>query len=154
MRCPFCKALDTRVIDSRVIEDSKVIKRRRVCDECGSRFNTYERIETIPIVVIKNNGTKELFEKEKIIKGIVKAINKRPLTYEDAAHIANEIEEYIKLNDLYEIKSKEIGSLVMEKLKKLDQVSYVRFASVYKKFADAEDFIELLREFDKKKEES
>ncbi len=151
MRCPFCKALDTRVIDSRVIEDGKVIKRRRVCDECGSRFNTYERIETIPIVVIKNNGSKELFEKEKIIKGIVKAINKRPLTYEDAAKIANEIEEYIKLNDLYEIKSKEIGSLVMEKLKKLDQVSYVRFASVYKKFADAEDFIELLREFDKKR---
>jgi transcriptional repressor NrdR len=147
MRCPFCKAADTRVIDSRVIEDGKVIKRRRVCDECGSRFNTYERIENIPIVVIKNNGAKELFEKEKVIKGIVKAINKRPLTYDDAQKIANDIEDYIKAKELYEISSKEIGNLVIDALKKLDQVSYVRFASVYKKFADAEDFIELLKEF-------
>lgn len=150
MRCPFCKATDTKVIDSRVIEEGKVIKRRRACDECGSRFNTYERIENIPIVVIKNNGSKELFEKEKIIKGIVKAINKRPLTYDDALKIANEIEDYIKAKERYEISSKDIGNLVIDALKRLDQVSYVRFASVYKKFADAEDFIELLKEFHNK----
>jgi len=144
MKCPFCNNDDTKVIDSRSQDDNSAIRRRRLCEKCGKRFTTYERIDTIPMTVIKNDGTRETFDKNKIINGIMKSCNKRPITAKQISDIADDIENVVISSMDKEIESKEIGSLVMDRLKKIDEVAYVRFASVYRQFKDINTFMEEL----------
>ncbi len=144
MKCPFCNNDDTKVIDSRSQDDNSTIKRRRLCEKCGKRFTTYERVDTIPMTVIKNNGTRETFDKNKLISGIMKSCNKRPITAKQISDIADEIENAVLSSMDKEIESKEIGSMVMDRLKKIDEVAYVRFASVYRQFKDINTFIDEL----------
>ena len=144
MKCPFCNNDDTKVIDSRSQDDNSTIKRRRLCEKCGKRFTTYERVDTIPMTVIKNNGTRETFDKNKLISGIMKSCNKRPITAKQISDIADDIENAVLSYMDKEIESKEIGSMVMDRLKKIDEVAYVRFASVYRQFKDINTFMEEL----------
>ena len=141
MKCPKCGALDSKVLDSRDSEDGKVIRRRRRCINCKYRFTTYERIEEIPIIVIKKNSERQIFNRDKILKGMLKACEKRPVPIEKIEDIANKIELKIRNSMVKEIKSSEIGNLVMKYLKDLDEVAYVRFASVYRSFKDVSGFV-------------
>jgi len=138
MRCPFCGYKETNVIDSRESSDGMIVRRRRECPKCKKRFTTYERIET-NIIVIKKDGRRESFDRQKIMNGIVKACEKRSISIEKIEKIVDDIESILRLKGK-EISSKEIGKIVMRKLKKLDKVAYIRFASVYKEFKDVEDF--------------
>ena len=144
MKCPFCNNDDKKVIDYRSQDDNSTIKRRRLCEKCGKRFTTYERVDTIPMTVIKNNGTRETFDKNKLISGIMKSCNKRPITAKQISDIADDIENAVLSSMDKEIESKEIGSMVMDRLKKIDEVAYVRFASVYRQFKDINTFMEEL----------
>ena len=144
MKCPFCSNSDTKVIDSRSQDENSTIRRRRLCEKCGKRFTTYERIDTIPMTVIKNNGTRETFDKNKLISGIMKSCNKRPITAKQISDIADDIENAVLSSMDKEIESKEIGSMVMDRLKNIDEVAYVRFASVYRQFRDINTFMEEL----------
>ncbi len=146
MKCPYCGNLDSRVIDSRLTEDSESIRRRRECERCFKRFTTYERIETQPIVVIKKDGTSQPFDRNKIFSGLIRACVKRNIGTQTLEKIVNEIETEIKNKPSKEITSKEIGDLVLKHLKNLDKVAYVRFASVYKQFDDVKEFSEELEE--------
>jgi transcriptional repressor NrdR len=141
MNCPYCGAMDTRVIDSRPNNINNTIKRRRECFVCGKRFNTFEEIEYIPIYVLKKNNVKEIFNKEKLLKGLERAVIKRNINLETLERFVSELEDSIRNNKGLEIASTELGELVMEKLKTLDEVAYIRFASVYKEFADVKSFI-------------
>ena len=146
MKCPFCNHLEDKVIDSRPTDENLAIRRRRECIRCGSRFTTYEKIENTPLFVIKKDGTRQTFDRYKLIGGIMRACEKRPVTLVQVERLADETEQYF-LNTLKkEIPSKEIGEVVMEKLRKLDQVAYVRFASVYKEFKDVDTFMEELKD--------
>ena len=142
MRCPMCGYTDSKVIDSRPVEESDSIRRRRECLKCQKRFTTYEIIEAFQPVIVKKDGTKEYFDKNKILGGLMKACQKRPV---DAEAIAAEIEVEIMNSLRREIPSREIGELAMEKLKKRDAVAYVRFASVYREFKDVETFMKELQ---------
>ena len=142
MRCPMCGYADSKVIDSRPVEESDSIRRRRECLKCQKRFTTYEIIEAFQPVIVKKDGTKEYFDKNKILGGLMKACQKRPV---DAESIAAEIEVEIMNSLRREIPSREIGELAMEKLKKRDAVAYVRFASVYREFKDVETFMKELQ---------
>ena len=142
MRCPMCGYTDSKVIDSRPVEESDSIRRRRECLQCQKRFTTYEIIEAFQPVIVKKDGTKEYFDKNKILGGLMKACQKRPV---DAEAIAAEIEVEIMNSLRREIPSREIGELAMEKLKKRDAVAYVRFASVYREFKDVETFMKELQ---------
>lgn len=142
MRCPMCGYADSKVIDSRPVEESDSIRRRRECLQCQKRFTTYEIIEAFQPVIVKKDGTKEYFDKNKILGGLLKACQKRPV---DAEAIAAEIEVEIMNSLRREIPSREIGELAMEKLKKRDAVAYVRFASVYREFKDVETFMKELQ---------
>lgn len=154
MKCPFCNYEDTKVIDSRSQDDNTTIRRRRYCEKCGKRFTTYERIDTIPITVIKSNGTRETFDKNKLISGIMKSCNKRPITAKQIQEIADDVENAVMSSMDKEIESKEIGSMVMDRLKDIDEVAYVRFASVYRQFKDINTFMEELNKImDEKKKE-
>ena len=154
MKCPFCGLDNTRVIDSRPADDNSSKRRRRLCDECGKRFTTYERIDTIPMTVIKSNGTRETFDKNKLISGIMKSCNKRPITAKQIQEIADDVENAVMSSMDKEIESKEIGSMVMDRLKDIDEVAYVRFASVYRQFKDINTFMEELNKImDEKKKE-
>ena len=154
MKCPFCNYEDTKVIDSRSQDDNTTIRRRRYCEKCGKRFTTYERIDTIPITVIKSNGTRETFDKNKLISGIMKSCNKRPITAKQIQEIADDVENAVMSSMDKEIESKEIGSMVMDRLKDIDEVAYVRFASVYRQFKDINTFMEeLIKIMDEKKKE-
>ncbi len=144
MKCPFCSNSDTKVIDSRSQDENSTIRRRRLCEKCGKRFTTYERVDTIPMTVIKNNGTRETFDKNKLISGIMKSCNKRPITAKQISDIADDIENAVLSSMDKEIESKEIGSMVMDRLKNIDEVAYVRFASVYRQFKDINTFMEEL----------
>ena len=144
MKCPFCNYDDTRVIDSRSQDENTTIRRRRQCDQCGKRFTTYERIDTIPMAVIKTNGTRETFDKAKLLNGIMKSCNKRPISVKQMEQIADEVENAVMSRMDKEISSKEIGTMVMERLKEIDEVAYVRFASVYRQFKDINTFMEEL----------
>lgn len=144
MKCPFCNYNDTKVIDSRAQDDNSVIRRRRLCDSCGKRFTTYERIDTIPITVIKRDGTREIFDKSKLLNGIMKSCNKRPITMKQVQNLVDDIESVLMNASEKEIESKRIGELVMDRLKELDEVSYVRFASVYRQFKDINTFVDEL----------
>jgi len=144
MRCPYCNKEDNRVIDSRPVEENNSIRRRRICDACGRRFTTYEKVETIPLVVIKKDNGREPYDRSKIESGILRACHKRPVSINQIKKAVDEIETEIFDREEKEITSREIGELVMKKVHDLDPVAYVRFASVYKEFKDVETFMDEL----------
>lgn len=141
MKCPYCENLDTKVIDSRPTEEGHAIRRRRGCEKCGKRFTTYEKVEETIMMIIKKDGRREAFDRNKIMNGIVKACEKRPVAVADMERVVNEIERGLNNMMEKEIDSNFIGELVMDKLKELDEVAYVRFASVYRQFTDVNTFI-------------
>ena len=145
MECPYCGAIDTKVIDSRPYSTDNSIKRRRECILCGKRFNTYEKIEPIPIFVMKKNNVKEIFNKTKLLKGLERAVIKRDINLEALERFVGEVEDSIRKTNNLEIKSTELGELVMKKLKNLDEIAYIRFASVYKEFSDVRSFIKEIK---------
>lgn len=151
MKCPFCSHPDTRVIDSRLTESNDCVRRRRKCEKCGKRFTTYERFENQPIAVVKSDGTRQPFDRNKILSGLIRACTKRNITTKILEKIVDDIESDIKNMDSNEISSKEIGDLVLKKLKDLDKVAYIRFASVYKHFDSLEQFTNELSELKKDK---
>ena len=138
MKCPICNFPDSRVLDSRPIDEGSSIKRRRECTSCGKRFTTYEVVDTVPIAVVKRNGDREFFDKHKLLLGIERACQKRPV---DAAAVASAVESELQNSMATEITSTKIGELVLEHLRQRDIVSYIRFASVYREFKDVESFI-------------
>ena len=144
MKCPFCSHENTRVIDSRPAEDNNSIRRRRVCDECGKRFTTYEKIETIPLIIIKKDNNREAYDRSKIEAGVLRACHKRPVSAQQITTLVDEVENEIFNREEREIPSGTIGELVMNKLKDLDAVAYVRFASVYREFKDVNTFMDEL----------
>lgn len=146
MRCPFCNSADTKVIDSRPTEEGHAIRRRRGCDACGKRFTTYEKVEETILMVVKKDSSREVFDRNKVLNGIVKACEKRPVSMTRIEEMVDEIEKELNNLMLREIDSNYIGELVMEQLKKADEVAYVRFASVYRQFTDVNTF---LREIEK-----
>ena len=152
MRCPFCGFNDSKVVDSRPSEDNKTIKRRRECEKCNRRFNTFEKCEIQPVMVIKKDETREEFNRKKVQDGIIRSCHKRPVSSEQINKILDEIEEYISSFETKEVKTSVIGELVMEKLKDVDEVAYVRFASVYREFRDADTFVEEIGKLKKKGE--
>lgn len=141
MKCPYCSATDTRVIDSRPAEDGSSIRRRRCCDECGKRFTTYEKVETIPLIVIKKDNNREQYDRSKIESGILSACYKRPISATDIQRTIEKIETEIFSREEKEIPTSVIGEIVMEKLQELDEVAYVRFASIYREFKDVNTFM-------------
>jgi transcriptional repressor NrdR len=145
MRCPFCSDYNTRVIDSRPVDDNQAIRRRRQCDICGKRFTTYEKVETIPLIVIKKDKNRETYNRTKLQSGIVRSCHKRPVSAEDIENCIDEIENKIFNLEVKEIDSKQIGEIVMDQLVNLDQVAYVRFASVYREFKDVNTFMDELK---------
>ena len=145
MKCPFCSHENTRVIDSRPAEDNNSIRRRRVCDECGKRFTTYEKIETIPLIIIKKDNNREAYDRAKIEAGVLRACHKRPVSAQQITTLVDEVENEIFNREEREIPSATIGELVMNKLKDLDAVAYVRFASVYREFKDVNTFMDELK---------
>ena len=152
MKCPVCNFQDSRVLDSRPASDGASIRRRRECPSCGKRFTTYEVVDTVPIAVIKRDGAREFFDKHKLLVGIERACQKRPV---DAEAIAASIESELQNSIISEIPSKQIGELVLERLRELDIVSYIRFASVYREFQDVDSFmaeIKSLNKLNKKKQ--
>ncbi len=146
VKCPYCGKKDnTRVIDSRPAEDGDSIRRRRECDTCGKRFTTYEKVETIPVIVIKKDNNREPYDRTKMEGGVFRACHKRPISADQIERMVDEIEAAIFNKEVREISSQEIGELVMEKLKELDSVAYVRFASVYREFKDVNTFMDELK---------
>lgn len=145
MRCPFCGDDNTRVIDSRPADENQAIRRRRQCDECGKRFTTYETVETIPLIVIKKDKNRETYDRTKIQSGIVRSCHKRPVSADQITKCIDEIENKIFNLEVKEIESSRIGEIVMDQLKDLDQVAYVRFASVYREFKDVNTFMAELK---------
>ena len=145
MKCPFCGHENTSVIDSRPAEDNSSIRRRRVCDECDKRFTTYEKVETIPLIVIKKDNNRETYDRSKIEAGVLRACHKRPISANQINRLVDEVETEIFNREEKEIPSQVIGELVMNKLKDLEAVAYVRFASVYREFKDINTFMEELK---------
>ena len=145
MKCPYCNQLDTRVIDSRPAEDGNSIRRRRSCDSCGKRFTTYEKVETIPLIIIKKDNTREQYNRRKIENGIIRACYKRPVPAEEIERMADKIETMVFSLEEKEISSSVVGEMVMDGLKDLDEVAYVRFASVYREFKDVNTFMDELK---------
>lgn len=145
MKCPYCGNEDTNVIDSRPADDNTSIRRRRSCPECGKRFTTYEKVETIPLVVIKKDGVREQYDRKKIEAGVLRACHKRPVPMEQIVRMVDEVETEIFSREEKEVPAQEIGAVVMSKLQKLDAVAYVRFASVYREFKDVNTFMEELK---------
>ena len=145
MKCPFCGNLDDKVVDSREGKEGAVIRRRRECAGCGRRFTSYERIDEIPYMVVKKDGTRERFERQKVISGLLKACEKRPVSVSELESVANRVEATLQERPDKEISTEEIGALVMEALRGLDAVAYVRFASVYRHFRDIGEFMTELK---------
>ena len=140
MKCPFCDSLETKVVDKRETEEDKATRRRRECLKCAKRFTTYERIDLINIYIRKKDGSKQLFDSAKLERGIIRACEKRPVTIDQMHKIVKEIELLLRNRRTMIIPSKQIGTMVMTRLKKIDKVAYIRFASVYREFADIEEF--------------
>ena len=153
MRCPFCKEEDSRDIDSRAADDGNSIRRRRECSQCGRRFTTYEVVEKTPLMVIKHDGRRVLFDRDKLLKGLIRSCDKRDIPTDRIVALTDEIERELRNTMDREITTKAIGELVMEKLKNFDEVAYIRFASVYRKFADISMFKEELEELLREKRE-
>jgi len=145
LKCPFCGYEESKVVDSRSTEDDMAIRRRRECLKCNKRYTTYEKVEDIPILVIKKDSSREYFDKSKIINGLLKACQKRPISRMQIEAIANDIEKKLSNQMLTEVKSDYIGEMIMESLKNLDEVAYVRFASVYRQFKDINTFMEEIK---------
>ena len=150
MKCPFCQAQDTKVIDSRPADDNSSIRRRRQCESCNKRFTTYEKLETIPLMVIKKDDSRENFDRSKIEYGIIQSCHKRPVSTVVTRKTVDDIENQIYSMEVSEIPTRKIGELVMEKLKELDEVAYVRFASVYREFKDVNTFVDEISKLLKK----
>jgi len=154
MKCPYCNNPDTKVIDSRPTEDGHAIRRRRGCDICNKRFTTYEKVEENILIVVKKGGSsREQFDRSKVLSGIVKACEKRPVTAETMENMVSEIERELSNRMEKEVDSKYIGELVMEQLRKVDEVAYVRFASVYRQFTDVDTFIKEIEKLVGKRED-
>ena len=151
MKCPFCGHENTIVIDSRPADDNNSIRRRRVCDECDKRFTTYEKVETIPIIIIKKDKNREQYDRAKVEAGVLRACHKRPITADQITHLVDEVETEIFSLEDKEIESRVIGELVMNKLKDIDDVAYIRFASVYREFKDVNTFMDELKQVLNKK---
>ncbi|ABS33002.1 MULTISPECIES: transcriptional regulator NrdR [Clostridium] len=145
MKCPYCAYGESKVVDSRSTEDGSSIRRRRECLKCNRRYTTYEKIETTPILVIKKNMSREYFDRNKIVNGLMKACQKRPVSRKQIEQIANEVERHISNEMLTEVNTDKIGQIIMKNLKKIDEVSYVRFASVYRQFKDINTFMEEIK---------
>lgn len=152
MKCPFCSYRDSRVVDSRAVDDGVSIRRRRECPDCGRRFTTYEKYEETPLMVSKKDGRRELFDAKKLLSGLIKAFEKRPISYEKIQEIAEHIERELRMRGEAEIRSEVIGEVVMNHLEKTDQIAYVRFASVYRQFADVNNFMQELQRIMKNNE--
>ena len=142
MKCPFCEHKDTKVIDSRHTEDGKAIRRRRECEACGRRFTTYEKVEEMILMVVKKDGSRQAFDRNKLMNGIIRACEKRPVSVDEIEKIVNDIERGLNNMMEKEVQSSFIGELVMERLRDLDEVAYVRFASVYRQFTDINTFVQ------------
>lgn len=145
MKCPFCSSENTRVIDSRPADDNNSIRRRRICDDCNKRFTTYEKVETIPLIVIKKDNNREQYDRAKIEAGVLRACHKRPISAEQINKLVDTVETEIFSREEKEIPSSEIGEIVMNHLKDLEAVAYVRFASVYREFKDVNTFMNELK---------
>jgi transcriptional repressor NrdR len=145
MRCPHCGARDTRVVDSRDLDESTTIRRRRECPACTTRFTTYERVEAARLIVVKRDGTRQEFDRDKLAEGLAKALTRRPVAADAADRAADEIEAELRASGLSEVPSSRIGAMAMDRLRALDHIAYIRFASVYQSFEDLED---LKREVD------
>ena len=145
MKCPFCSHENTRVIDARPADDNASIRRRRICDECGKRFTTYEKVETIPVIIIKKDNNRETYDRSKVEAGVLRACHKRPISASQITQLVDEVETEIFNLEEKEISSQTVGELVMNKLKSLEAVAYVRFASVYREFKDVNTFLEELK---------
>lgn len=145
MRCPFCGYEDSKVIDSRPTDENQTIRRRRECLECKKRFTTYEKVELTPVVIVKKDGTRQSFDRDKILNGMIRACEKRPVSLTTLEKAVDNIEKKIYNSMDKEIRSVEVGELVMDELKKIDEVSYVRFASVYREFKDIDTFMKELK---------
>ena len=154
MRCPFCKKEDSRVVDSRSADDGNTIRRRRECTGCGKRFTTYEAVEQVPLMVIKNDGRREEFQRDKLLNGLIRSCDKRDISMERIVSLAMSIEQQIRNTMDREVTSRSIGELVMERLRSFDEVAYIRFASVYRKFADISSFRDELEGLMKKRSEN
>ena len=150
MKCPYCNFEETQVIDTRETENLEATRRRRECLKCSKRFTTYERVEEAEIVVVKKDGKRERFERKKLLNGLLKSCEKRPISLDRIETLVDEVESDLRKRDSVEVESKVIGELVMKKLKTLDKVAYIRFASVYKEFEDLERFEEELEKLQKK----
>ena len=146
MKCPFCGHLGDKVVDSRESKEGEVIRRRRECLDCGRRFTSYERIDEIPYMVIKKDGTRERFERQKLVNGLLKACEKRPVSTAAIERVADKVESALQERPDREVATADIGAFVMEELKKLDKVAYVRFASVYRHFRDIGEFMSELND--------
>ncbi len=153
MRCPYCGALDDRVVDSREAREGSEIRRRRECAVCHRRFTTYERVDEVPASVVKRDGRRESFEREKLLAGLLKACEKRPIPRRELEAVVDAVEAELMAREDREMSSEEIGALVISKLRSLDQVAYVRFASVYRRFEDISQFMEELRHLLRQREE-
>ena len=145
MKCPFCSYFESKVIDSRPTDEGQAIRRRRECIKCGKRFTTYEKIEEIPLIVVKKDGNRQSYDRNKLLNGIIKACEKRPVSMNTIEKIVDEIEKNLSNSLQREVKSEEIGEMVMNSLKDIDEVAYVRFASVYRQFKDLNSFMEELK---------
>ncbi len=145
MKCPACDIDNDKVLDSRPTEDALAIRRRRECLECGNRFTSYERVEEKPLLVIKRDGRHEEFNRDKILAGLVRACEKRPVDLDVIENIVDQVEKMVRKSNK-EIKTAQIGEFIMERMQKVDQISYVRFASVYRQFTDVTDFVQVVKE--------
>ncbi|MBM7584913.1 transcriptional repressor NrdR [Bacillus pakistanensis] len=150
MKCPTCKHNGTRVVDSRPVDEGRSIRRRRECEECNYRFTTFEKVEELPLIVVKKEGTREEFSREKILRGLIRACEKRPVPLEQLEFITNDIEQELRNQGNLEVYSDAVGEMVMDRLAKVDEVAYVRFASVYRQFKDINVFIDELKDLIKK----
>ena len=152
MRCPYCDYLESKVIDSRPIDDGSSIRRRRECLKCEKRFTTYEQVESVPLIIIKKDGKRQTYNRQKLLNGILRACEKTPVTFAQVENMVLEIESTLNNSLDREISSTQIGELVMDKLKKINDIAYVRFASVYREFRDINSFMEELLTLNSKKE--
>jgi transcriptional repressor NrdR len=146
MKCPSCQYNGTRVLDSRPVDESRSIRRRRECEVCGYRFTTFEKVEEIPLIVVKKEGTREEFSRDKILRGLIRACEKRPVPLKELEEITSYVEKELRSQGTSEVKSDSIGEMVMDRLAEVDEVAYVRFASVYRQFKDINVFIDELKD--------
>ena len=152
MRCPYCQYGESRVVDSRSADDGSTIRRRRECNQCGRRFTTYEAVEKMPLMVVKRDGRREPFDRNKILNGIIRSCDKRDISMERITEFVNSIERDIRNTIAQEVSANKIGEMVMERLKDFDEVAYIRFASVYRRFADISNFLEELKDLQERKQ--